>query len=89
MATKKKFYIGSITERNGEFEYSEKFIFSTGGSPYRYADKIAKNWRGEGDVSFDEDEGGYWSGHTVVSAGSCREIPEEDFEVLKKYICKL
>ncbi len=88
MATKKKFYIVKINERNGEFEYDTKVLFKTGGSPSRYADKIAKNWRGD-DAKFDENEGGYWCDCTVISAGFSQEIPESDFEVLKKYMTVL
>ena len=40
----KKYYLGKIGERNGDTEYSDKFLFTTVGDPYRYAKKVAMHW---------------------------------------------
>ena len=85
----KKYYIGSVSERNGDMEYDTPYIFETGGDPNRYSDKVAKNWRGDwrGEIEEDKDFGGYWfDGTSLVYDGGNREIPKEDFDVLKKYI---
>jgi hypothetical protein len=40
-----KYYLGSIDERNGDMEYSDKYLFMTKGSAEKYAKKVTKNWR--------------------------------------------
>jgi len=80
-----KHYIGKIEERNGEFEYSDKFLFKTKGSPEKYVHKVASTWRGCKE-KFDADDGGYWSDCTLIFVGGWDEIPEDDFSVLRKYI---
>ena len=84
-----KHYIGKIGERNGDMEYSDKFLFTTKGDPHRYAKKVAMHWRGCTKADWDKDDGGYWSDCTLVFVEECREIPKEDYEVLKKYIAIL
>ena len=84
-----KYYIGKIGERNGDMEYSDKYLFTTKGSPAKYADKVAMQWRGCVKGDWDKDDGGYWSDHTLVFVEDYYEIPKEDFEVLKKYIAVL
>lgn len=84
-----KYYIGRIGERNGEMEYSDKYLFATKGNPAKHADKVAREWRGCVKGDWDDDDGGYWSDHTLVYVEDYREIPKEDYEVLKKYIAVL
>lgn len=84
-----KHYLGRIEERNGGFEYDTPYLFTTKGSPAKYADKVAREWRGCVKGDWDKYEGGYWSDCTLVFAADYREIPKEDFEVLKKYIAVL
>jgi len=81
-----KYYLGTIEERNGEMEYSDKYLFATKGSPERYSKKVAMDWRGCTKDDWDKDQQGYWSDCTLVFDGGCREIPEEDYVVLSKYL---
>ena len=32
-----KYYIGKIMERNGDFEYSDTYLFATKGDPHKVA----------------------------------------------------
>ena len=83
-----KHYIGKIEERNGELEYSDKFLFATKGDPQKYAHKVASGWRGYKE-KFDKNDGGYWHDGTLIIVADVFEIPKEDFEVLRKYIAVL
>jgi len=84
-----KHYIGKIEEVNGDMEYSDKFLFTTKGSPDKYIDKVAMEWRDRSKRDWDEEMQGYWCYGTIVRDDGWREIPKEDFEVLKKYIAVL
>lgn len=79
-----KYYIGKIMERNGDFEYSDTYLFATKGDPHKVAKKIAKNWRGTGE--WDASHDGWWNDHTLIFNEGFREIPEEDYIILNKYI---
>jgi hypothetical protein len=81
-----KYYLGTIDERNGEMEYSEKYLFTTKGNAEKYAKKVAKNWRNSSSDDWDSYQEGYWSDCTLVFEGGYREIPKEDFDVLSKYM---
>jgi hypothetical protein len=85
-----KHYIGRIEEVNGDMEYSDKFLFTTKGSPQKYAEKVAKDWRGSTRADWDKELLGWWADNgSLILAADWREIPKEDFEVLKKYIAVL
>jgi len=84
-----KYYIGKILETNGGMEYSDRYLFATKGSPDKYTDKVAKDWRGSTKSDWDKDHGAYWSDCTLIAADGYQEIPEADFEVLKKYLAVL
>lgn len=84
-----KYYIGEIEERNGGMEYTTKYLFATRGNPDKYTDKVAMKWRGGSKDDWSEDHGGYWSDHTLIFNDGHREIPKEDFDVLKKYLTEL
>ena len=84
-----KHYIGKVLERNGDFEYTDTYLFKTKGDPYKFTKKIAMEWRGSGEDDWDEDQDGWWCDCTLVFDGGCREIPKEDFDVLSKYLAVL
>lgn len=84
-----KYYLGVIDERNGDMEYSDKYLFSTKGSAEKYAKKVAKNWRNSSSDDWDSYQQGYWSDCTLVFEGGHREIPKEHYEVLSKYLSVL
>ncbi len=75
-------------ERNGDLEYSDKFLFCTKGSPEKYAHKIASEWRGYKE-KFDKEYGGYWHDCTLIFMEGYKEISKNDFDVLQKYIAVL
>jgi len=84
-----KYYLGKIAETNGDMEYDTQYLFATKGNPDKYADKVAREWRGGSKDDWDEDHGGYWADCTLIFNGGSREIPKEDFDVLKKYLAVL
>lgn len=86
-----KYYIGKIEERNGDFEYSESYLFKikTEGDPQKFAEETAMEWRGSSDDDWDEEQDGWWCDCTLVFNGGYREISEEDFNVLSNYIAVL
>jgi hypothetical protein len=81
-----KYYIGQITEHNGDFEYDTKYLFDTTGSPNEYTNNIAMMWRGGDESDWDEVLEGYWCDGTLIFDGGSKEVSQEDFEVLKKYL---
>jgi hypothetical protein len=84
-----KYYIGEVHERNGDMEYDTKYLFSTKKNPDKYTEKVAMEWRGGDKGDWDEQEGGYWSDCSLIFDHGSNEIPQEDFEVLKKYLTVL
>lgn len=84
-----KYYIGKIEERNGDFEYTSEYVFQTEGDPDEYTKKHAMEWRGSDEDDWDENRQGYWADCTMVFNDGCREIPKEDFDVLKHYLAFL
>lgn len=83
-----KYYICRIRERNGDKDYSSKFLFETKGDPQKYAHKVASTWRGYKE-RFDKEYLGYWHDFTLIYMDRVEEVPSEDFEVLKKYLSVL
>lgn len=84
-----KYYLGRIEETNCGMEYSGEYLFCTKGDPDKYADKVAMKWRGGSKRDWDELQGAYCSDCTLIFDGGSKEIPKEDFEVLKKYLAVL
>ena len=81
-----KYYLGKIMERNGEFEYTDMYLFKTEGDPHKLTKKITMEWRGSSRSDWDKDHGGYWCDSTLIFNYGYTEIPEKDFIVLVKYI---
>ena len=81
-----KYYIGKIHERNGEFEYTTKYLFDTDGKPDEYSNNVAMEWRCVDEDNWDEDHKGYWCDGTLIFDGGSKEISKDDFDVLKKYL---
>lgn len=84
-----KHYFARINETNGGFEYDTPFLFVIKGDPHKYVKKIAKDWRGSDASDWDKGLQGYWCDETMICVDDYREIPEADFEVLKKYLAVL
>jgi hypothetical protein len=84
-----KYYIGTIDERNGDFEYRDKYLFATKGDPAKYAEKQTREWRSCTNKDWDKEHGGYWCDCTLVFNGGYREISEDDYNVLTNYLAVL
>jgi hypothetical protein len=83
------YYIGEVEEHNGEYEYNQKYLFKTSGTPEEYALKVARDWYGE-DTDREREGDGFWhNGEVLTYAGSFERIPEEHFKVLKRYLMVL
>ena len=86
-----KYYFCTITELNGEAEYPSKFLMKSDNiEPELQA--VFKDYRGEGD--YDDFLTGYekdfvWFGSLAAKDPYYTEIPESDFNVLKKYLTVL
>ena len=86
---KVKYYVGQVHERNGNFEYDTKYLFSTNKNPDKYAEKIAMSWRGGGKDDWDEAHQGYWCDSTLIFNAGSNEISKDDFEVLQRHLTVL
>jgi hypothetical protein len=85
---KQKHYITEIEEQHGEYQHTTKYLFTTAGDPFEYADKVSKTWYS--DKSEPADNGGYWhNGEIISSVGEVKEIPASHFAILKKYLSVL
>lgn len=84
-----KHYLGEIKEHFGDMETSGKFLFSTDDCPHEYSDNVAMMWRDSSKEDWDEAAEGYWSDSALIFVGDIREVPEDDFRVLQKYIVTL
>jgi len=82
-----KYYLGSIDEKNGDFEYSTTIIFETDKDPNDKHDEIAKTWRDSDDGhEWDEDGGYYECDFTSIEAGRLAEITKEVYDTLTKIL---
>ena len=70
---------------SGGYESSEKVLKKTKAKDiHKVGERLAKDWY---DFVWDEEVDGYSDGcGTVVCCGSIREVSENDFDVLKKYL---
>lgn len=85
----KKHYIGTISERAGDTEYSSKFLFSTASNPERYLKKIAMIWRNSAPSDWDSDAGGYWADCDLVFPENYQEISYAEFIHLNKHLVEM
>ncbi len=97
-----KYYIGTLEERNGEYEYTLHRLFATEDDPQKYLATLASKQYGdfiepedrekpEEDWSVDRkesDAGGWYfnCGEVHVRAGSYKEISESAYNELS-FIC--
>lgn len=85
----RQFFLVEITERNGEYEYSNTVLLSISkrSSLDKKLQKLAKNHYPDAtDCKFDSDHNGYYfnCGEVFVAAGKTLEITEAMFEHLKQ-----
>jgi hypothetical protein len=92
-----KHFYGELTERNGEVEYQFKFLFvadpETDPKGFDAMEKVWMNFYFDGkeieenDWWFDSSKDAYWiNGERIIYISEHREIPEGDYDVLKKYL---
>lgn len=82
-----RFYIYSIDERNGEYEYTHKGAVQLDDEtkPDEWLEEYTKDFYGGGDG--EEEDGGYWfNGEIMCFAGGMTEISKDEFDVTKRYI---
>ena len=81
---KKYLYIELSVTINGEYEEYASFLKVTKAKDInKVGESVAENHYG---FDYDEELDGYSDGQAVVNCIKVQEIPESDFEVLKKYI---
>lgn len=91
-----KYYFCIVKEVSGECEYTNKFLLKTHlGDEYIAGAfrSICMDWySGTGNHTFPDSTGCIWSKDTrAIDYGKShfKEVPESDFNVLKKYITEL
>lgn len=82
------FYIGTIMELNGFFEYETPVLFVSA-DPEATLDEIACDWRGNDKDDYDDQYEGYWNDGTLIIPKCFDAIPEAHFHVLKQYVAVL
>ena len=80
------YYLGRIMERNGDFEYTDMYLFKTNGDPHKFAERTAMEWRGGDEENYDDAHDGYWSDCTLIFNSGYTAITEDEFRVLNKFI---
>jgi hypothetical protein len=85
-----RYYVYSIDERNGEYEYTHKHVVQLGedDNPDEWLEDYTSDFYGGGDGEKDEDcDDGYWfNGEILCWAGGMTEISKDEFDVVKRYI---
>ena len=85
-----KKYFCYIAEVNGECEYSSNFLAKMDeGKEDEQFKLILLNYRDEGEFADDSEQFVWYSSCLGANDWSYRKIPEEDFEVLTKYLAVL
>lgn len=79
-----KYYLGKILERNGDFEYTDTYLFMTEGDPHKFTDHTAESWRPN--TNWDSAHEGWWCDHTLIFNHGYTEVTESDFRILNKYL---
>jgi len=83
-----KCYFCTITEINGEAEYTSSFLMKTDDIE-KDLQEVFKNYCGDGEYDSyngEEDTSFIWFRDLAATDSDYREVPEEDFNVLKKYL---
>lgn len=81
---KMKYYLGKILERNGDFEYTDMYLFKTELDPDKFAEDTAGSWRAN--TKWDSAHAGWWCDHTLIFNEGYTEITEEAFIMLNRFI---
>jgi len=83
-----RYFIGSITEKDGGMEYSSTFILAFEGCTEENAFyNVARDWRGGDESDWDEACSGFWSDTSLINIFyPDREIDEVELEVARKYL---
>jgi hypothetical protein len=84
-----KYYIAGIKEHFGEFEATSRFLFHTKDKAdlTKITETISREFRA---AKYSEDDDLYWFGgfaHEPLT--DYTEIPQADYEVLKKYMAEV
>ena len=77
-----KHYFVTITEVDGEYEFTTSFLSRTDTDVDNHFEQLWKNFRG-GEV---DDNGDLWSGSIIVKTPNFELITKEEFDVMKKYL---
>ncbi|MDE3022619.1 MAG: hypothetical protein KGI54_12295 [Pseudomonadota bacterium] len=87
--TTKKYYVGKLHERNGEYEYTHWFLFSTSNDPDHYMDQIAADFYGNECDEHDEN-GYYFNGYAVyVRPDEFKEVDKKLYQQLAAFMHEL
>lgn len=80
-----RFYLWTIEERNGEYEYTHKgvVVLDENQDPNDWLEDYTSTFYGEGEKKDDY----YWfNGEIICENGGTTEISKDEFEVVKRYI---
>lgn len=86
MASKKSFYIGTVNEFNGEYQYTFTFRFATSGKPECLIKRLAASWYGKENRCKHMESGSdsffFNGGEVAVRPGSFHPVSESAFNEL-------
>lgn len=89
----RRYYIGTILERNGYFEYQDRILVCvpeglTQEHTQTFFKWIAKEWRGSDGDDWESSEGGYWTTEQsmVFPFSRRREMTHEEWPIAAKYL---
>ena len=81
------YFFCTITEHLGDYEFSSNFLTTVveGENLEYHMSEIARNFRGIPDDN-EEDEDSYWSDNICWGNPNYKEVLEQDYETLDKFL---
>lgn len=78
-------FFAKILERYGDYEISEKFLFSV--TPGQRLNRVINNIeRSHRDGEWSDVDDGYWFDCNLYFPMEYTEIPEEEYQIMRKYL---
>jgi hypothetical protein len=83
-------YFCHITEVNGEYEYTSNFLMEMDeGKEDEQFESVLLSYRGDGEYADDKKRFVWYSDALAAENWGYKEIPEEDFTAMRKYLSVL
>lgn len=79
-----KYYMATIEEHNGEFQYQQSIMFATEKDADERHEELCRGWYCDDPEEDCDDKGVYWNDCTTYQTGYLHQISKRCFEELKK-----